>query len=258
MLKPISSDGGQAPQSAPAIPARLLRFASVAALNTALICVAVTCGFVSPALVQAQSLESLRDIEALLLEQRLDDYGDADRRARTAESQYRELRQQLSGVLGDSEVQLKQLRALEAQTSLAREKAYLRDREATDLRHEIYSYLERIGAMDSAIAALGPRLSGTWSIDFGDDFGAGTVTFRMSGDRANGTYRLTNGALGQIRGELIGRNIDLVRYGPGGNSQLQVRGRLSVNGQTMNGDWVATELGGGRNTIGKWTAQRAP
>jgi len=202
-------------------------------------------------------MATLRGLEARLLEKRLNEYEAADRRARTAERQYTTLRQRLSGVLGDSEVSLEQLRALEAETSLARESAFLRDREATTLRREIYHHLERIQEMDKELDALGPRLDGTWNIDFGQQFGSGKVTFRMNGERVDGTYRLTNGAAGQIRGELIGRNVALVRYNPGGDQQLQFRGQLSADSRSMAGDWVATELAGGGQALGYWSARRA-
>ncbi len=204
----------------------------------------------------AQSLESMQAMEARLLERRLKEYGEADKRARAAENLYRETRQRLSAVLGDSSVSLDQLRELEAETSLARERAYLRDKESTDLRREIYSHLERIDEFAREIDGLGPRLSGEWQIDFGKDYGSGTVTFRMSGERVDGTYRLSNGATGPIRGEIIARSVSLVRYGPGGNSQLQLRGSMSADGQSMSGEWISQELAEGRNSIGSWAARR--
>lgn len=220
--------------------------------------VAALAFLVFAATASAQGLTTLRDLEARLLEQRLDEHSEADRRARTAESEYRSLRERLSGILGDSTISLKELRTLEADTSLARERSYLRDREATALRREIYSHLERIQEMDRELAGLGPRIVGTWTINFGGDFGSGTVAFRMNGQQVDGTYILSNGATGLIRGELLGRNAILTRYGPGGNKQMRVHGQLSSDGQTMSGDWVATELAGGGQAVGTWSAKRGP
>ena len=210
----------------------------------------------APAPAAAQDLLTLRGIETRLLERRLDEYEDVEQRARVAESEYTSIRRQLSSVLGDSNVQLERLRELEAQASLARERAYLRDREATTLRREIYSHLERIEEMDRELDGIGPLINGTWITDFGPDFGEGTMELRMSGDRIQGSYRLENGATGRITGELVGAAVTLVRYSPGGNPQLEARGLVATNGRTMSGNWVARELGAGRNAIGTWSARR--
>ncbi|HVS15716.1 MAG TPA: hypothetical protein VMV46_17465 [Thermoanaerobaculia bacterium] len=206
--------------------------------------------------VAAQELDALRQIEVELLAKRFADYEEANTRERDASRALRETLERLNGLIGDRSAGVEALRRLEAEVSLAREAAYLRARETTDLRLELYGRMERIEALDQVLGIGAGVLSGTWSFDLGPDDGAGTLTFRTYGERVEGSYQMADGRRGTLLGSLVDGRLELERIDTVDGRDRKLEGRLSQDGRRLTGSWQLFELASGRRTQGGWDARK--
>jgi hypothetical protein len=204
----------------------------------------------------AQDLAVLRDVEVELLAKRFGDYQESTAREHDATAALRETLDRLNAMIGDEEVEVASLRRLEAEVSLAREAAYLRARETTDLRMEIYSRMERIEALDQVLGIGAGRLSGNWTLNLGPDDGAGTATFRTYGDRVEGSYQMADGHRGSFLGTLLDGRLELERIDTVEGRDRKLIARLSENGRRLSGTWQLFELASGRRTEGSWEGRK--
>ena len=204
----------------------------------------------------AQELAALREIEVGLLAKRFGDYEAAADREREASRELRQSLDRLNSMIGDRSVAVETLRELEADVSLAREAAYLRARETTDLRLELYGRMERIEALDQVLGIGAGALSGEWRINLGPDDGAGTVTFRSYGDRVEGSYAMDNGQRGVMLGTLVDDRLELERIDNVAGRDRRMFARLSADGRRLSGTWQLFELASGRPTEGAWEARK--
>jgi hypothetical protein len=209
-----------------------------------------------PLAAGAQELDALRQIEVELLAKRFADYEEATTRERDATRALRETLERLNGMIGDRGAGVETLRRLEAEVSLAREAAYLRARETTDLRLELYGRMERIEALDQVLGIGAGVLSGTWTIDLGPDDGRGTVTFRTYGERVEASYRMADGHEGSLRGTFVDGKLELERIDAVDGRDRKLEGRLSQDGRRLTGSWQMFELASGRPTQGGWDARK--
>lgn len=207
----------------------------------------------APAL--SQSLAVLRDIEDRLLQRRIDAYRVAHRAELEAASRLQSGVQRLYVSLGDRNVGVEALRELETEVSLLRETAGLRSRESTDLRIELYGRMERLEELERELRRDGSPLQGTWTLDLGAE-GQGNVTFSTYSGRVEATYELASGRGGTFRGVLRGNQIDLERIDSERGLDRAFLGRLSADGNSIEGTWQAKELASGEPAAGRWTARR--
>ncbi|HVS63828.1 MAG TPA: hypothetical protein VMT85_10060 [Thermoanaerobaculia bacterium] len=204
----------------------------------------------------AQGLAALREIEVGLLAKRFADYETAAERERAATQELRQTLDRLNSMIGDGDVTVETLRQLEADVSLAREAAYLRARETTDLRLELYGRMERIEALDQVLGIGAGVLSGEWSIDLGPDEGAGRVTFNTYGDRVEGRYEMADGDRGTLLGTLVDGRLELERIANDRGRDLRLVAGVSEGGRRLSGSWQRFELASGRRTEGTWTGRK--
>jgi hypothetical protein len=204
----------------------------------------------------SQELAALREIEVSLLAKRFADYEEASTRERNASRELRESLDRLNAMIGDRESEVAALRQLEAEVSLAREAAYLRARETTDLRLELYGRMERIEALDQVLGIGAGVLTGTWSLDLGPDDGLGTVTFRTFGDRVEGRYQMADGHIGSFLGTLVDGRLELERVDGVAGRDRRLSARLSADGRLLTGSWQLFELASGRRTQGTWEGRK--
>ena len=204
----------------------------------------------------SQALESIRRIEANLLDKRLEAYRQAHQREREASLQLTRAVQSLYDVLGNQEISVDDLRRLETEITLARETAMLRAREATDLRRDIYGRMERLEELDVELTQSEGVLSGTWTIDLGGDEGRGTATFRSFGNSVEGFYEMQDGRRGSLRGTLIDGLLELERIDSNGGRDRRLQARLSGDGRQLQGSWQTYELASGQPAEGGWTGRK--
>jgi hypothetical protein len=203
----------------------------------------------------SQSLAVLRNIEDRLLQRRIDAYREAHRAEQEAASLLQSGTQRLYVALGDRSVAVDALRALETEVSLLRETAALRSRESTDLRLELYGRMERLEELERELLRDGSPLQGTWTLDLGAEGQGNAIFFTYSG-RVEATYELASGRRGTFRGVLRGNQIDLERIDSQRGLDRAFVGRLSADGNGIEGTWQAKELASGEPSAGRWTARR--
>lgn len=218
--------------------------------------VALAGSLLLPTLLAAQSLVTLRDVEKRLLESKLREFQQAHEADLAASRAATEAVQALRSALGDLSVPVQRLRQLESQLAVARGVADRRAAEATRLRHDIYDRMERLSELEAELDSGGVEEWGTYSLYFGPDEGAGTLTLRSESGRIEGTYRMETGRRGTVRGSLQGRRLQLERYDSQRGRDRTLEAVVEGNRNSIRGTWVATELASGEQTSGVWQALR--
>ncbi len=204
----------------------------------------------------AQSLDVLHRIETRLLDQRLADYDRAYEREQIATTVLRQATADLHSSLGDRTVAVERLRQMEAGLSLANEAALLRAQETAVVRREVYALMDRLAEVDKAIAEDIGALSGTWTLDFGEESGRGTAKLESRGTEVTGSYELASGRRGTFRGRLSGGIVELEQIDSERGPDRRLTGQLSADGTTIRGSWQTFELARGASTQGGWIARR--
>ncbi len=256
------------------------------------LCVAATFCLLmeTPAVAQkpAASLRAELEIEVRLLEQARDRYREARSAERDAVRGYEELgrrqdtsldrllQQTLGGeqnASSSSDESSRQaeptlmlpLRAAERELAGARETALALARDSAHLRRDLIARATRIDELRSAIAKLDRAglvsdngLDGRWRIELAGAGITGLVDFDSEGTLVTGSYRLTNGSQGSIRGTLSNNRLELERIDWKTGFDTTLRGELDAAAGSIKGTWTAVDVSGGAPSSGDWTANRVP
>lgn len=199
-------------------------------------------------------------VESRLLDRDLELYAQARQRENEAVRQFRSLAQRVDEALVDPNVALATLRDLEARLSAARETAYLRSKETGAARLRIYERMERLVQLAQAVERSDPASliepggpGGLWQIALEPLDVHGLMKLVVEGQLVNGSYRMSNGNRGSLRGIWSGGVLELqvihVDQGPVGT----LEGELDDD-TTLRGRWNAMELGAGEAASGSWRA----
>jgi len=86
----------------------------------------------------------------------------------------------------------------------------------------------------------------------------GKCALSQSGTIVGGTYRLSGGFSGSLRGTLVQNKVFLERIDSKLGKVMELEGRLSVDGTRIRGTWLSYELAEGDGGTGQWTAVRVP
>lgn len=200
------------------------------------------------------------NVESQLLERDLELYSQARQRESEAIRAFRGLTEELDATLVDPNAALSTLRELEARLSVARETAYLRSKETGDARRRIYDRMERLVQLaqaversDPATLAEGGGPSGLWQIELAPLDVYGLMKLVVEGQLVTGSYRMSNGNRGSLRGTWTGGRLELevihFEQGPVGSLEGELRDTA-----TLSGRWDAMELGAGQAAAGSWIA----
>ncbi|MCP4205389.1 MAG: hypothetical protein GY769_26050 [bacterium] len=243
-----------------------------------------------PAVAQkpAASLRAELEIEERLLERARDQYREARSAERDAVREYEELgsRQDalldrvLQRTLAGEQVGISAsgetlpraepslmlpLRAGERELAGARETALALARDSAHLRRDLIARATRIDELRSAIAKLDRAglvsdngLDGRWRIELAGAGITGLVDFDSEGTLVTGSYRLTNGSQGSIRGTLSNNRLELERIDWRTGFDTTLRGELDAAAGSIHGTWTAIDVSGGAPSSGDWTANRVP
>lgn len=211
----------------------------------------------------AQELQALRDeyvTESQLLDADLDSYLDVREQEEAALRRLVELGRQLDRAMGDASVPVSELIRLHETIAETRTTAFELSADAGRRREEMGQRMERMQAVLENLQREGVEyldsngeVGGTWLLESQD--GLGLMSLQQRGGRATGSYRLSNGRHGTVRGSFRGRKLRVEledsAFGPVGS----LEGHLDDNGE-LNGQWSARELAGGRPTGGTWSGRR--
>lgn len=226
-----------------------------------ILALALGAGSLGPGSLAAQDSRSDFALESRLLDQELRYYADARKRENEAIQEFRTLADRVSAELLDPNAALPTLRDLEARLSLARESAYLRSKESGEARIRIYERMERLTELAQAVETNNPSSlagsdgpSGLWQIDLEPIKAYGLMKLDVQGQLVTGSYRLSNGNRGSLKGTWTGDGLvlDVIHSERGLVGTLE--GELDRSRDELQGRWNAMELGAGEPAAGSWQA----
>jgi len=153
---------------------------------------------------------------------------------------------------------LESLRTREDQLQQLEAQLLMRLFEVQRARRDVLTHLavvEAAGGVASSAEAEGGILTGRWRLNVQPDL-EGTAYLVQQGTLVSGTYELTGGWSGSLRGTLVANKVRLERI----DSQLGFAaifyGELNTSGEALviQGRWEATQLATGMPSAGGWRA----
>ncbi len=133
------------------------------------------------------------------------------------------------------------------------------------LRHSIMSTRAEIDKIAAEVLRLEDQLgrdkdplTGTWRIVSEPGGQEGYLYLELNGTLVSGTYTLSGGWSGSLRGTLVARKIRLERIDSQIGFAAKLFGRLKTRGTTprIEGTWDSTQLAVGLPTTGTWFAEK--
>lgn len=224
----------------------------------------LACVTALPAAAQSRdALEQAFIMENSLLERESDRYAVARQKDREALERLVQLAVEMDQALFDAGVPVSELRALDGELNVARETAMERLRATAELRSSIFRSLDRLDHLGGEIEMSEDRslvetddLSGIWQIEAYTSFAGtfGLMKLELNGAVVSGTYRLSNGKQGSVKGNLVGDKLSLTRVDTELGDDLWIEAVFDREAGRLEGNWKAKIMGTGRPDHGEWTA----
>lgn len=224
-------------------------------------------GLLSAGPAKAQSAEALRstfDQESRLLDQAIDEYGQARAAERSAISELRRLHSLLDEGLEDPNVSLDYLNTLEAQLADARDAACASLEKTARTRQTMYARMERLAVVardfeqrTELFGAAREGITGMWHLEVQPLDLYGLINLRLDGSQVSGPYRLSNGNQGSVRGTLAGNVLRLEAVDSEQGVIADIEAEADTAAGEIRGRWRARVLGGtGLPSVGDWIADK--
>jgi len=211
-----------------------------------------------------ENLKSSFTVEARLLDREIDEYARARGRQREVVNRLRSITDKLDAALSDPNASVSSLKSMESEFGAALDSAYARARETGEVRKRLYQRMSRLAELAREIERqagnqlldIDTPLNGMWKIEAQPIDVHGLMNLRQEGTLVTGTYRLSNGNQGSVKGTFAGGNLrlDLVEVEAGHVGTI--RGELNTDSSEVRGDWQAMDLTGGRPSAGSWSAHK--
>ena len=99
-------------------------------------------------------------------------------------------------------------------------------------------------------------MTGVWDVVLLPKEQRGTFDLSQTGAIVTGTYRLSGGFSGSLRGTLVRTKLYLERIDSQLGRSMELEGRLSTDQQKILGTWLSYELADGYGSNGHWSATR--
>ena len=218
-----------------------------------------------PALVAVpESLKTEFTIESRLLDRDITEYGTARSRQREAVARLQRIGNDLDATLTDPNASLDALRGLEGDFSVALESACARARETGEIRKRLYQRMSRLAELAREIERqrgrglidLDTPLDGLWQIESQPIDVYGLMNLKQDGTLVSGTYRMSNGNQGSVRGTFSGDRLRLEVIEAELGKVGEIEGSLDIEAGEISGRWQAMDLTGGRPAAGRWSATK--
>jgi hypothetical protein len=210
-------------------------------------------------------LETSLALETRLLESELARYSQIRGREMRAVRELQRLSRGADQELSNQDRSVERLRELETQLGVARERAYSATSEAAELRRHLYTRMERLAELGEEIEqerkktlAEFSHISGFWRIEILPQEDFGLLLLEVEGTLVTGTYRLSDGTRGSIRGTVADNRLDLERVDAQGGSDSILEGKFDPETGELYGSWHRKELAGGAPASGDWSARKLP
>jgi hypothetical protein len=112
--------------------------------------------------------------------------------------------------------------------------------------------------LEDAAGGVTDELTGRWAIVIEPGGQKGTMELRLEGTIVSGTYQLSGGWKGSLRGTYIGEQVRMERIDAQQGFVAVYSGRLVARSgeKRLEGAWEATGLGTGQPVSGSWVARR--
>jgi hypothetical protein len=211
-----------------------------------------------------ENLKSSFTVEARLLDREIDEYARARGRQREAVNRLRSITDQLDAALSDPNASVSSLRSLESEFGVALDSAYARARETGEVRKRLYQRMSRLAELaleierqaDNQLLDIDTPLNGMWKIEAQPIDVHGLMSLRQEGTIVTGTYRLSNGNQGSVKGTFAGADLRLDLVEAEAGHVGTILGELDTDSGEVSGRWQAMELTGGRPSAGTWSAHK--
>lgn len=215
----------------------------------------------------AQTVEALLleiSLEAELLVEALGRYREARDAERGALSRLANLSARLDGHLERGDTSPSELRRLEGELVDATGIAEARLRRTAGARREVYDRRDRLEVLEQRLAQAGggplvpdTGVSGLWQVEIEPGEVFGLMRIEADGTLLAGTYVLSDGGQGSIRGTVIDGEVVIERIDTARGFVDTFEGSLDAASGTLGGRWTGNELApAGGPTTGTWTGQR--
>lgn len=208
-------------------------------------------------------LEAAFVVEARLLDAELERYAEARRGEQSTQRRMENQSRRLDDALGDQSVSVEALRDLETDLATARETAFTAARESAALRARIYERMDRLAELGREIERARNRslvetsqLDGLWRVEVSPSGEFGVAKFEVEGTLVTGTYRLSNGSQGSVRGTFADGRVELERIDSKTGLDAALTGVLNAATGEIAGEWTAVDVSGGRQAGGEWSGRK--
>ncbi len=221
---------------------------------------------VAPAMADAQVADSLREqirIREIVLQGQLDDLAEARQQLRELWLQLEQqtgnlMRAQREGETVDSmRLRDDDLRRLESEFLAAIAKLQQERRTTLENRTMLAAMATEVGRLSAEVGDRESPLNGTWRlvVEPGQD---GFAYLQQQGTLVTGTYALSGGFSGSLRGTLVAGKVRLERIDSQIGFAAIFYGRLVGQGRNLRlqGNWEATQLASGLASAGNWTGTK--
>lgn len=208
-------------------------------------------------------LEANYRIESRLFDADLLRYDEVRRRERDAHQALRTRSDTLDRALRTRRGGLDLLNRLEGEVAQASEAAFAATRELAARRQQLYQRMARLAELNVEIEReqgrqLIPqsRLDGFWEMELAPTGEVGLLKLRVEGTLVTGTYRLSGGLQGSVRGTVSNDELSLERIDSASGFDSVLQGEFNPATRKITGEWTAVDLSGGRLGGGTWTARK--
>lgn len=214
----------------------------------------------------AQTVEALLlqvSLESELLVEALGGYRAARQAERDALARLDVLASQIDGRLERTDVPLEELRRTESEITEAAEIAAARLRQTALARMQVYDRRQRLILLEQRLAEAGggplvpdSGVSGLWQVEMEPGEVFGLMRIQADGTLLSGTYVLSNGEQGSVRGTVIDKEVEIERIDTSRGFVDTLQGSLDAPRGYLEGRWTANALTAGEPTTGTWTGRR--
>lgn len=218
---------------------------------------------------QEQDLEKLEELgkafveEIRRLEVDIDEYTGVRQTELEAMEELAKASELLDIKLGDPSVSPARLRQLEQQVETARRYAFERSKESSEERKLLYQHMERADDLLAAIerggvdiVATGAGITGTWSVNVPEHDVTGVMSLYHEGALVRGSFLMSTGARGSLRGTFSGNRLDLELIDSALGRVGSSRGMLDPESGEISGAWQPLDLSANGPSWVKWSSFR--
>jgi hypothetical protein len=211
-----------------------------------------------PPAVSASPVDDLREewlSEVGRLERAIERYADIAAEQTEAFAGLETARLAVDDAIANPETKAAELRELENRLTRVRDAAVRQADAASEARRRIYEALELVEDLGARIEdsrrdtqqlVSDSGVAGLWAIEWEGEAGYGLVRLETKANFVLGTYRLSNGNAGTLKGTATGRNLELEVIHSIDGTVGNVRIVLDSDGSAGDGDWYGRDVGGSR------------